>query len=115
MVTRATVMGAFLVGGVVYFTQSYRQNAEAKNASDLIKNGHCEEGVSVLERMKNGGTLSPEYNDILNEAYVQMGLSYANSHNYGRAVDVLKKVSPKSKFYSKAQNLINRYSPRVHS
>jgi serine/threonine-protein kinase len=115
MVTRAAAIGVFLVASGGYFIQSFRHNEEAKSASLLITQGHCEEGVSVLERMKNERTLSPEYNEILNDAYMQMGQSYGNSRNYGRAIDALKKVSPKSKFYSAAQRLINRWGPRVRS
>jgi serine/threonine-protein kinase len=115
MVTRATALGAILVGSAAYFAQAYKNNEEAKNASLLITHGRCEEGVSVLERMKNDSTLSPEYNEILNDAYLQMGQSYGNTRNYGRAVDALKKVSPKSKFYAQAQRLINRWGPRARS
>jgi serine/threonine protein kinase len=115
MVARALALGA---GVVLVFNLSmkvYNHYNQAKEASVMISQGHCEEGVSVLEKMKNDKTLAPEFYDVLNDAYLQMGKSYGSNRNYGRAVDVLKRVSPKSRSYSSAQNLINRWSPRVKS
>ncbi|MBS1993705.1 MAG: hypothetical protein JSS83_24485, partial [Cyanobacteria bacterium SZAS LIN-3] len=113
MVARASALGVLLVVGVNMFAKIYRNNEEAKQASILISRGKCEEGVSVLERMKNDKTLSSEYDTILDDAYLEMAKSYGSNRNYGRAVEVLKKVSPKSRNYSQAQKLIARWGPRV--
>jgi eukaryotic-like serine/threonine-protein kinase len=115
MVARAGALGLLVVFGVNSFFKVYNNNEAAKNASLMISHGRCEEGVSVLEKMKNDKTLSPEYYDTLNDAYLQMGKSYGSNRNYSRAVDVLKRVSPKSKSYSQAQNLIYRWGPRIKS
>jgi serine/threonine protein kinase len=113
MVARASALGIFLVASVNYFSLAYKHNDEAKKAGLAINQGRCEEGVVVLEKMKNDKTLSPEYYEILNDGYYEMGRSYGNNHNYGRAIEDLKKISASSRSYSKAQKLINRWTPRV--
>ncbi len=115
MVARASALGVFLVASVNYFSLAYRHNDEAKKASLAINQGRCEEGVIVLERMKNDKILSPEFNEILNDGYLEMGKSYGSNRNYGRAIDALKIISPNSRRYCQAQKLINRWASRVRS
>ena len=113
MIGRAIVLGLILIVGGNHFAQNYMLQEEAKNACSLISKGRCEEGVAILERMQKERKLSSEYDQTLNDAYVQMALSYGKAGQYARAVELLKRVSPKANAYSQAQQLLRRFSWRV--
>jgi serine/threonine protein kinase len=115
MVARALFLGGLVVAGTYQFGTYYKANSEASNASTLISRGRCEEGVTVLERLQKEGKLQPEYNETLSEAYVQMAQQYARNGNYGRAVELLKKVPAKAKVSTQAQNYLRRWMPRVRN
>lgn len=113
MIGRAVVLGVLIVGVFNYVTQSYMVSENARNATSLINRGRCEEGVAILEKLQKDGKLSPEYATVLNDAYVQMALSYGKAGQYARALELLKRVSNKSDAYLQAQQLIKRWSWRV--
>lgn len=113
MIVRALVLGAVLIVAGNYFAGTYMVQEEARAACALINKGRCEEGVAILERLLKEKKLTNEFDQTLNDAYVQMALSYAKAGQYPRAVELLKKVEPKSNAYSQAQQLLRRYSWRV--
>lgn len=115
MVARALFLGGLVVAGTYQFGTYYKANNEANEASVLIGKGRCEEGVAVLERLQKENKLQPEYNETLSEAYVQMAQQYARNGNYGRAVELLRKVPVKAKVSAQAQNYLRRWLPRVRS
>lgn len=111
MVLRAIVLGVLLVVGVNTFSKVVF--SEEKNALSLIARGKCEEGVAILERLQKERTLPEDTFESLNDAYVQMAVSYGKVGNYSRAVSLLRKVSPKSEAYIQAQSYLRRWSYRV--
>ena len=113
MIVRALVLGAVLIVAGNYFAGNYMVQEEARAACALINKGRCEEGVAILERLLKEKKLTNEFDQTLNDAYVQMALSYAKAGQYPRAVELLKKVEAKSNAYSQAQQLLRRYSWRV--
>lgn len=112
MIGRALLLGAGLVLAGMYASQMHTQD-EAKNAANLISRGKCEEGVSILERLQSQKKLPTEHFETLNDAYVQMALSYAKAGQYSRSVELLKRVDTKASSYGQAQQLLRRYSWRV--
>jgi hypothetical protein len=66
-----------------------------------------------LERLQSQKKLPAEQFDTLNDAYVQMALSYAKAGQYSRSVELLKRVDSKASSYGQAQQLLRRYSWRV--
>jgi len=113
LVFRALVIGLALIWGSAKIGSSFKDNDEARYASVLISKGKCQEGVVVLERLQKENKLASQYQDTLNDAYIQMSLAYAKSGSYPRAIEVLKKIPEKSRSYQNAQSYIKRYQSRL--
>jgi serine/threonine-protein kinase len=113
LVLRALIIGALLIWGGQELSRGYILQNDVKNAVALINRGRCEEGVVVLERLQKEKHLPAEYSETLNEAYIQMAISYAKAGNYARSVELLRRVPAGAKSYSVAQQYLKRYSSRV--
>jgi serine/threonine protein kinase len=108
-------IAAAIAGYMLLDDHSQKHKDRLEMAETLTANGRPEDAVKILEQMKQGHSLSPEYSERLNNAYLQSAIKYGKRKQYAQAVEMLKHVSSKSKCYDQASVLSRRYKKLASS
>jgi len=105
----AVCVVAAATGYMLLDDHSQKHKDKVEMAETLTSNGRPEDAVKILEQLKQAHSLSPEYSEKLNNAYLQSGIKYGKKKQYAQAVEMLKHVSSKSKVYDQASSLSKRF------
>jgi serine/threonine-protein kinase len=84
------------------------RDAQTDMADSLIDKGKLTEAVVAIDHLKKTHKFQTEDPDLLNERYMRVANKYVQQKNYDAALDTLQRVSPKSKYYGQANELIGR-------
>jgi serine/threonine protein kinase len=104
---RVAIGIAALVGGYLLL-DNHKEKERLETAEMLTSHGRPEDAVKFLERMKQTHTLSIDDAERLNNAYLQSAVKFAKKKQYAEAVDMLQRVSSKSKYSNEATGLLRK-------
>jgi len=111
----AICIAAAVSGYMLLDDHSQKHKDKVEMAETLTSNGRPEDAVKILEQLKQSHSLTGEYSERLNNAYLQSGIKFAKKKQYAAAVDMLKRVSTKSKYNDQASGLARRCKQKMAS
>lgn len=107
---RLTMFGTAIVCGYMLLDNHIEKSNQ--DADYLIANGRPEAAMRLLEKAQKAHALSSDDIERLNNAYVKLAEKKAANRRYNEAVEILEKVSSKSKYNAEASKLLNKYKHR---
>lgn len=112
--TRVVICIACVLGGY-WVLDNHKEKAAIETADTLTMRGRPEDAVRFLERLKQAHALSSEDSERLNNAYLQSAVKLTKKKQYAEALDMLQRVSSKSKYSEKASGLLKQVKRKLAS